>query len=168
MTAYGDVRLLGSPRAVGSPRAGGNARAMDHPRAIDLPRTLGNRRPVGGRQVTGRRAKGQPTAAPEARASRRRLSSPSRARQRAHPVGRLMATVLLTFLIGLIYLAQTIQIAATNYEVEQLAAQRDDLGRQVQTVEASLLRWGAEPMVVERAQRLGFDILTGRVRIAAR
>ncbi|MEP7157991.1 MAG: hypothetical protein ABI797_01065 [Chloroflexota bacterium] len=101
-------------------------------------------------------------------APRRRISRPDRAGRRAHPVGILLATILVTFLIGLIYLAQTVQLAATNYNVGQLNSLRDDLHRQVQTVETSVLRWGTESTVLERAQQLGLDQLPTRVHLIAR
>lgn len=80
----------------------------------------------------------------------------------------LLAAILVTFLIGLIYLAQTVQLAATNYNVEQLTMQRDDLHRQVQTVETSVLRWGTESTVLERAQELGLAQLPTRIHLIAR
>lgn len=100
--------------------------------------------------------------------ARRRLATPVRAGRRSHPVGLLLACVLVTFLLGLIYLAQAVQLAATNYEVGQLLAERDDLARQVQTMETTMVRWGAEPLVVEHAQQRGFDPLGARIRIPAR
>ena len=99
---------------------------------------------------------------------RRRLSVPVRAGGRAHPVGRMLAAVLMTLLLGLLYLGQTINLAATNYQVDQLLKQRDDLARQVQTLETTMLRWGAEPMVLDRAQQAGLDSLGTRIRITAR
>jgi hypothetical protein len=99
---------------------------------------------------------------------RRRLSAPVRAGRRAHPVGRVLAGVLMTLLLGLLYLGQTINLAATNYQVDQLLTERDDLARQVQTLETTMLRWGAEPMVLDRAQQAGLDSLGTRVRIVAR
>lgn len=99
---------------------------------------------------------------------RRRVSSPARAGGRAQPVRLLLAGVLVGFLLGLIYLATTVQIAGTDYEVDRLVAERDDLLRQVRTLEASIVRWGAEPLVLERAQAMGFDPLGARVRIPAR
>jgi hypothetical protein len=99
---------------------------------------------------------------------RRRISRPDRAGRRAHPVGMLLALILVTFLIGLIYLAQTVQLAATNYNIEQLITQRDDLHRQVQTVETGVLRWGTESTVLERAQLLGLDQLPTRAHLIAR
>jgi hypothetical protein len=100
--------------------------------------------------------------------SRRRISSPVRARRRAHPAGLLLAAVLVTLMLCLIYLAQTIHLGATNYEVDRLARARDDLARQVKTLEITMLRWGAEPMVLERGQQAGLDPLGARLRIPAR
>jgi hypothetical protein len=71
-------------------------------------------------------------------------------------------------MLGLIFLAQTVQLAATNYNIEQLTQQRDDLHRQVQTVETSVLRWGTESTVLERAQQLGLDQLPTRTQLIAR
>ena len=101
-------------------------------------------------------------------APRRRLSRPARAGRRSHPVGLLMAGVLVLFLIGLVYLGQTIQLAATNYEVDRLLLERDDLGRQVQTLEATVARWGSEPLVLDWAQQVGLDSLGTRIRVPAR
>ena len=104
----------------------------------------------------------------QANIRRRRLASPVRAGGRTHPAGLLLAGVLLALMVGLIYVAQTIHLAGLNYEMEHMAARRDDLARQLQTVETTLLRWAAEPMVLERAQRAGLDPLGARIRIPAR
>ena len=79
-----------------------------------------------------------------------------------------MAGILVAFLLGLLYLAQTVQLAATEFQIEQLLAQRDDLHRQVQTVQTSVLRWGAESTVLESAQRLGLNQLPTRTHLIAR
>jgi cell division protein FtsB len=76
--------------------------------------------------------------------------------------------VLIALVVGLIYVAQTIQLAATNYEIDGLIAERDDLARQVQTLETGVLRWGTEAMVLERAQRIGLNQLETRIRLPAR
>jgi hypothetical protein len=76
--------------------------------------------------------------------------------------------VLVALLVGLIYVAQAIHLAATNYEIDALIAEREDLARQVQTIETSVLRWGTESTVVERAQRIGLDQVETRVRLPAR
>lgn len=107
-------------------------------------------------------------ARPIATTRRRRLSSPARAGRRAQPFGALIAFVFIALVVGLIYVAQTIQVAATNYEIDGLMAERDDLARQVQTLETSVLRWGTEATVLERAQRIGLDQLETRIRLPAR
>jgi hypothetical protein len=100
--------------------------------------------------------------------TRRRISAPVRSRRRAQPVGALIAVVLVGLLIGLIYVAQTIHLAATNYAIDGLIAERDDLSRQVQTLETSVLHWGTEATVLDHAQRLGLDQLETRIRLPAR
>jgi len=132
---------------------------------------LGGARPLHGGAVRVRtRPAARPAhgARPIAGGERRRVARRDRANRRAHPVGMLLAIVLVTFLLGLIYLAQNIRIAAANYEINQSLAQRDDIHRQVQTIETSVLRWGTEQTVIEHAQRLGLDQLPNRVRLVAR
>ncbi len=99
---------------------------------------------------------------------RRRLSSPSRAGNRRNPVAILMAVVLVVFLVSLVYLAQAVQLAATNLSIDQLVSQRDDLHRQVQNLETNVLTWGAEANVLAQAQRSGLDQLGPGVRLPAR
>jgi cell division protein FtsL len=99
---------------------------------------------------------------------RRRLSSPTRAGRRAHPISIVLAAVFVITLVCLVYLAQTIQLAATNYNVDQLVAQRDDLYRQVQTLESSVLPFGSEASVLDRAQRAGLDQLATRIQLPVR
>ena len=107
-------------------------------------------------------------ARPISSTTRRRLSNPARARRRAQPFAAMISVVLVGLLVGLIYLAQTIRLAATNYEIDGLLAERDDLARQVQTLETNVLRWGTEATVLEHAQRLGLDQLETRIRLPAR
>jgi hypothetical protein len=76
--------------------------------------------------------------------------------------------VIVIFLLGLIYLAQTKQLAAANFQIDQQITQRDDLFRQVQTVETSVLRWGTEATALERGQRIGLDVLAAKIRLADR
>ena len=119
--------------------------------------------PNGGAVRLAPRSGSRPLTAP-----RRRVSRPDRAGRRSHPVGLLLAAILVIFLLGLIYLAQTVQLAATNYQIGRLITRRDDLHRQVQTVETSVLRFGTESMVIERAQQLGLDQLPTRNHLIAR
>ncbi len=105
---------------------------------------------------------------PVALGQRRRLSQPSRIGRRSHPIGLLMAGVVVLFVIGMVYLGQTARLAATSYQVDQLLLQRDDLSRQVQTIEATVARWGSEPLVLDWAQQAGLDVLGAKVRVPPR
>ncbi len=109
-----------------------------------------------------------PGARPVAPAERRRAARRARAGSRAHHIRTLIAGVIVIFLLGLIYLAQTKQLAGANFQIDLDIAQRDDLFRQVQTVETSVLRWGTEATALERGQRLGLDALAAKIRLADR
>jgi hypothetical protein len=158
VTVFGSARPLPAGarpirRAQGAARGATASRSAALPRAAPLPGVVALPR-VGARPV--------------AITPRRRLSRASRISTRSHPARPLIGAVLIAFLIGLIYLAQTVHLAATNYEIGQLQAQRDDLYRQVQTAETSVLAWGTEPTALQHAQQLGLDQLASRVRLSAR
>ena len=149
------MTVLGAARPL--PIGGrGSRRQASVSRAVALPRTTSLPRARSGAATQTRAA-----VAP------RRLSRASRVAARAHPARSLIGGVLIAFLIGLIYLAQTVNLAATNFEIDQLGAQREDLYRQVQTAETTVLSWGSEPTVLNRAQQLGLDQLATKVRLSA-
>ena len=100
--------------------------------------------------------------------NRRRMSTRTRAGTRAQPYAKLIAAVLVVLLVGLIYVAQTIRLAAISYEIDGLVAERDDISRQIQTLETSVLSWGTEATVLDNAQRLGLDQTQTRIRLPAR
>jgi hypothetical protein len=52
--------------------------------------------------------------------------------------------------------------------VDQLLLERDDLSRQVQTIEATVARWGSEPLVLDWAQQAGLDVLGAKLRVPPR
>ncbi len=99
---------------------------------------------------------------------RRPLSAPARARYRSHPIGRILALILTVLMVGLIYLTQSIQLAATAYEIDRLAREHEQLMRELQSLEGTIMRWGAEPMLVGWGQQEGLDRIAGKVRIPAR
>jgi len=105
---------------------------------------------------------------PSATGQRRRVSSMTRAGRRPQPFGTLIAVVLVALVVGLIYVAQTVRLAGVEYQIDDLAAQRNDLARQLQTLETSVLRWGTEATVLDGAPRNGLVHLETRVRLPAR
>ncbi len=98
---------------------------------------------------------------------RRPTARPVRARRRPHAAGVVLAAIMTAFLLGLTYLVQTMHVAATGFDMARLAEERDRLTQQLRSVEGTILRSGAEPVVIEEAQKRGFDRLGEPLRIPA-
>ncbi len=90
---------------------------------------------------------------------RRRQAARVRAGRRANRVGLAMAAILVAFLCGLFYLTQTVSVAATSYDIDGLAAQRDHMTQQIQSLQGEIAQQGAEIAVTARAQGLGLNPL---------
>ncbi len=141
------------------PRHGGSAAE---------PRALAHRRRAAGRVpdhsgeiavVIGRGAPAVP---------RRRPAPTVRAHRQVSPVFVALALIVTAFVLGLMYLTQSIRVAATDFEIDRLLSERQRLEQQIQSLEGSITRWGAEPAVVERAGQGGLDRLGGAIRLPAR
>ncbi len=90
---------------------------------------------------------------------RRRQAARIRAGRRASRVGLAMTAILVSFLLGLFYLTQTVRVAATNYDIDGLIAQRDQMTQQIQSLQGDIATLGAEISVTRRAQQLGLNPL---------
>lgn len=99
--------------------------------------------------------------------TRRRPARRVRARRRASPVLVTLALIVVAFVLGLMYLTQSIRVAATSFEIDRLVSDQQRLGQQLQSLEGSITHWGAEPTVVERAGQTGLDRLGGAIRLPA-
>ncbi|MGH2468346.1 MAG: hypothetical protein ACRDGL_11570 [Candidatus Limnocylindrales bacterium] len=96
---------------------------------------------------------------------RRRQPARRRARRGPSRVGLTLAAILVTTLLGLFYLSQTIGAATANYDTDALTATHDRLARQVQSVEGDIYRFGAQPAILQGAQAAGLSPLGGGLRI---
>jgi cell division protein FtsL len=90
---------------------------------------------------------------------RRRQAARVRAGNRSNRVGVAMAAILVAFLLGLFYLTQTVRVAATNFDIDSLIQQRDDMTQQLQSLQGDIASLGAEVSVTHRAQSLGLNQL---------
>ena len=99
---------------------------------------------------------------------RRRQTTRTRAGRRTNRVGVVLAGILVSFLLGLFYLTQTVHVAATNYDISGLLADRDRMNQQLQSLQGDIARLGAEYAISARAQQLGLDPLGAPVRIGDR
>jgi outer membrane murein-binding lipoprotein Lpp len=72
-----------------------------------------------------------------------------RSAPRLRPAGILMAAILASTMLGLVYLTQTLGSNATSSQIRDLAAQREELGRQLRN-QALAVETYADPVEVGR------------------
>ncbi len=76
------------------------------------------------------------------------------------------ALIVVGFLLVLLYLAQATAVSATGYEVQRLAAQRDELRRQNALLEIESARLDSPARIEAAAQRLGL-VRAATIRVVA-
>ena len=108
--------------------------------------------PVGARPVAQRRVGADPG---------------TRAARRVRPVAFVLAAILVAFLLGLVYLTQTLQAGVTNYQIDNLLIERQQLQQELQS-EQGAARSGARAQVIQWAQQHGLTRLGGKIRVPAR
>jgi cell division protein FtsL len=107
-----------------------------------------------------------PSAAGKARRSRRAVSAAPLRRDAARRViaaaswdlrifGAAIAAIVLCFAIALVYVSQTTALSVAGYDVQKLAAQRDELRRQNSLLEVQSARLDSPARIAADAQRLG-------------
>lgn len=87
---------------------------------------------------------------------------------RAHPVaavraaswdlrifGAAIAAIAFCFVLALVYVSQTTALSVAGYDVQKLAAQRDELRRQNSLLEVQSARLDSPARIAADAQRLG-------------
>ncbi len=99
---------------------------------------------------------------------RRRQAARVRAGRRSSRVGIALAGILVSFLLGLFYLTQTVRVAATTYDIDTLVEHRDQLTQQLLTMQGDIAGVGAEVSVTSQAQRYGLGQLGAPVWVRGR
>jgi hypothetical protein len=105
---------------------------------------------------------GRPVAEP------RVTRTPIRGRTRVRPITVVLAGILIAFLLGLVYLTQTLQAGVANYQIDNLMIERRELQQQLQSEQGEAAQWGSESQVVEWAQQQGLTRLGNRIRVPAK
>ena len=108
---------------------------------------------------------GGPSAAGKARRSRRAGSNVRVRRDApwAFPTaswdlrifGSAIAAIVLCFVLAVVYVSQTTALSVAGYDVQKLAAQRDELRRQNSLLEVQSARLDSPARIEAAAQRLG-------------
>ncbi len=100
-------------------------------------------------------------------AQRRVGRVPVRGRAHVRPVTIVLAGILVAFLLGLVYLTQTLQAGVANYQIDNLMIERRQLQQELQSEQGEAAQWGSESQVVEWAQQHGLTQLGNRIRVPA-
>src|SRR5689334_8054227 len=69
---------------------------------------------------------------------------PVRGRGGVRPVTMVLAGILIAFLLGLVYLTQTLQAGVANYQIDNLMIERQQLQRELQSQLGEAAQWGSE------------------------
>jgi len=69
--------------------------------------------------------------------------------------GLAIAAIVFCFALALLYVAQTTALSVAGYDVQKLAAQRDEVRRQNSLLEVQIARLDSPARVAADAQRLG-------------
>jgi len=85
-------------------------------------------------------------------AARAAAQRAARTASRLRPTGLLMAFILAATMLGLVYLTQTLGSNATSSEITGLAAQREELGRQLRNLAVAVEAY-ADPDELGRIAR---------------
>jgi len=99
---------------------------------------------------------------------RRRIRGAVRAQRHAGRVGFILGGIVVAFLLAFFWLAQTVGVSATSYDIDQRAAERDRLEAQVRDLQSDLNRLGHEPAIRKQAIDAGFGQLGEPEAIPAR
>jgi cell division protein FtsL len=69
--------------------------------------------------------------------------------------GIAIAGIVVAFCLALLYVSQTTALSVAGYDVQKLAAQRDELRRQNALLEVQIARLDSPARIAADAQRLG-------------
>jgi hypothetical protein len=68
-------------------------------------------------------------------------------RRSANRIGLLLGMIVVAFVLAFFWLAQTVGVSATSYDIDQAAAERDRLESQMRDLESDINRLGHEPAI---------------------
>lgn len=84
------------------------------------------------------------------------------------PLGGALGSIVLLFLVGFLWLAQSVRVSATSYDIVRLASQRDRLDALARDLESDLSRLGGQPAIRKGALDAGLGQLDAAIVLPAR
>ncbi len=119
---------------------------------------------IGGPSVAGAAV----AAAIDAVIPRRRVRGATRAGRRSDRIGIVLGAIVIAFMLAFFWLAQSMRVSATGYEIDRLLLERDRLEDQQRSLVSDLNRLGREPAVRKLALDLGLGQLTDPIVLEAK
>ncbi len=110
----------------------------------------------------------RPRAAAVPELPRRRLRGAVRARRGPNPVGLILGGIAVIFMLAFFWLAQTVSVSASGYDIDRLNADRDRLEAQLTDLRSNLNRLGHEPAIRKQALDSGLGQLAEPIVLAPR
>lgn len=99
---------------------------------------------------------------------RRRTSGARRIEHRSSVVDWALVGIVVTFVLAFFYLAQTVRVSATGYELDRLANEQLRLEAQLADIESDLSRLGRESAIRKLALDAGLGQLQPAIVLPAR
>jgi hypothetical protein len=97
-----------------------------------------------------------------------RGASAVRSRRRQGRVGLVIVGIVVIFLLGLFSLSQTVRVSATDFDLDQMTAAREELLANERDLVADLSRLGREPAIRKLALDAGLGQLIDPLVVPAR
>ncbi len=99
---------------------------------------------------------------------RRRMRGAVRARRRTNRLSMLLGGIVIAFILAFFSLAQSVRVAATGYDINNLLAEREELLVRKQELVSDLNRLGHEPAIRKKSLDAGLGQLTDPLILAGR
>ena len=129
------------------------------------PRGFGLR--LEGGRATGRRSAGnEALALPRSGSARARLGLMPR--PHVGPLGAALGSIVLLFLVGFLWLAQSVRVSATSYDIVRLSSSHDRLDALARDLESDLSRLSGQPAIRKLALDAGLGQLDAAIVLPAR
>ena len=84
------------------------------------------------------------------------------------PLGTALGSIVLLFLVGFLWLAQSVRVSATSYDIVRLGSQHDRLDALARDLQSDLSRLSGQPAIRKLAIDAGFDQLDTAIVLPAR
>jgi hypothetical protein len=87
---------------------------------------------------------------------------------RAGRVGGVLGSIVVLFLLAFLWLAQSVRVSATSYDIVRLASHNDRLNAQARDLESDLSRLSGQPAIRKLALDAGLGQLDSPIVLPAR